>query len=72
MAQQNGGRVLRDGQGINSGLSLITASDKALADPGDGESRRLCSGLRETVALATEYLQIHYPARSVRATPGQR
>lgn len=34
VAQQNGGRVLRDGQGINSGLSLITASDKALADPG--------------------------------------
>ncbi|MEH2424182.1 MAG: ABC transporter substrate-binding protein [Nostoc sp.] len=34
VAQQNGGRVLRDGQGINSGLSLITASDEALADPG--------------------------------------
>ena len=34
VAQENGGRVLRDGKGINSGLSLITASDEALADPG--------------------------------------
>jgi len=33
VAEQSGGRVLRNGEGINSGLGLIAASDAALADP---------------------------------------
>lgn len=33
-AEQRGARVLRDGQGINTGLSVIAASDAALADTG--------------------------------------
>lgn len=33
MAEHDGGRIIRDGQGIHSGLGFITASDKALADP---------------------------------------
>lgn len=33
-AELRGARVLRDGVGINSGIGVITASDKALADPG--------------------------------------
>ncbi len=33
LAEQQGGRVLRNGEGINSGLGLIVASDAALADP---------------------------------------
>lgn len=33
VAEQVGGRVLRNGEGINSGLGLIAASDAALADP---------------------------------------
>ncbi|EDZ99913.1 Substrate-binding region of ABC-type glycine betaine transport system [Burkholderia sp. H160] len=33
IAVQRGGRVLRDGTGINSGLGFITASGGALADP---------------------------------------
>lgn len=32
-AEQRGARVLRDGQGINTGLSLIAASQAALDDP---------------------------------------
>jgi sulfonate transport system substrate-binding protein len=34
IAAQRGGRVLRDGTGINSGLGFITASGASLADPG--------------------------------------
>lgn len=33
IAAQRGGRILRDGRGINSGLGFITASGNALADP---------------------------------------
>jgi sulfonate transport system substrate-binding protein len=33
IAAQRGGRILRDGTGINSGLGFITASGDALADP---------------------------------------
>ncbi|WP_459708982.1 ABC transporter substrate-binding protein [Paraburkholderia sp. 2C] len=33
IAAQRGGRVLRDGTGINSGLGFITASGASLADP---------------------------------------
>jgi ABC-type nitrate/sulfonate/bicarbonate transport system substrate-binding protein len=33
IAAQRGGRVLRDGSGINSGLGFITASGASLADP---------------------------------------
>lgn len=33
VAEQAGGRVLRNGEGINSGLGLIAASEAALADP---------------------------------------
>lgn len=33
LAQQHGGRLLRDGQGLNAGLALVVASDEALADP---------------------------------------
>lgn len=33
-AEQRGARVLRDGQGINTGLTLIAASQAALDDPG--------------------------------------
>lgn len=33
-AEIHGARVLRDGVGINSGIGVITASDKALADAG--------------------------------------
>ncbi|SMG50427.1 ABC transporter substrate-binding protein [Paraburkholderia susongensis] len=33
IAVQRGGRVLRDGSGINSGLGFITASGESLADP---------------------------------------
>lgn len=32
-AEQRGARVLRDGEGINTGLTLIAASDACLADP---------------------------------------
>lgn len=32
-AEQRGARVLRDGQGINTGLTLIAASQAALSDP---------------------------------------
>ncbi|WP_195782428.1 ABC transporter substrate-binding protein [Priestia megaterium] len=34
IAEKNGGRVLRTGEGINTGLGFITASEKALQDPG--------------------------------------
>ncbi|WP_213954418.1 ABC transporter substrate-binding protein [Variovorax sp. dw_954] len=33
IATQQGGRILRDGRGINTGLGFITASEAALADP---------------------------------------
>ena len=33
IAAQRGGRILRDGSGINSGLGFITASGASLADP---------------------------------------
>ena len=34
IALQNGGRILRDGRGINTALGFITASEEALADAG--------------------------------------
>ena len=34
IAQGQGARVLRDGTDINTGIGFLTASDKALADPG--------------------------------------
>jgi len=33
LAEQHGGRIIRNGEGLNSGLGLIVASDAALADP---------------------------------------
>lgn len=33
LAQQHGGRLIRDGVGLNSGLALVVAADKSLADP---------------------------------------
>ncbi|WCT74163.1 ABC transporter substrate-binding protein [Sphingomonas naphthae] len=33
VAEQHGGRVIRNGVGLNAGLALIVASDAALADP---------------------------------------
>ncbi|HEY0179015.1 MAG TPA: PhnD/SsuA/transferrin family substrate-binding protein [Dokdonella sp.] len=33
LAERHGGRVLRNGEGINSGLGFVVASDAALADP---------------------------------------
>ncbi|WP_311230406.1 MULTISPECIES: hypothetical protein [unclassified Acidovorax] len=33
MALQQGGRILRDGRGINTALGFITATEAALADP---------------------------------------
>ncbi|PJG46143.1 hypothetical protein CAF53_18210 [Sphingobium sp. LB126] len=39
-AEQRGARVLRDGEGINSGLTLIAASQTALDDPAKREALR--------------------------------
>lgn len=39
-AEQRGARVLRDGQGISSGLNLITASQAALDDPAKRQALR--------------------------------
>ncbi|WP_313805502.1 ABC transporter substrate-binding protein [Sphingobium sp.] len=39
-AEQHGARVLRDGQGINTGLTLIAASQAALDDPAKREALR--------------------------------
>ncbi|WP_198147481.1 ABC transporter substrate-binding protein [Sphingobium chungbukense] len=39
-AEQRGARVLRDGDGINSGLTLIAASQTALDDPAKREALR--------------------------------
>lgn len=33
LAEQHGGRLLRDGQGLNAGLALVVASNDALANP---------------------------------------
>lgn len=33
VAEQSGGRLLRDGRGLNAGLALVVTSDAALADP---------------------------------------
>jgi sulfonate transport system substrate-binding protein len=39
-AEQRGARVLRDGQGINTGLTLIAASQAALTDPAKRQALR--------------------------------
>lgn len=55
-AEQRGARVLRDGQGINTGLTLITASDAALKDPAKRKALRdILSRLRK----ASEWAQAH-------------
>ncbi len=38
IAVNNGARVLRDGEGISSGVSFLTVSEKALNDPGKKEA----------------------------------
>lgn len=55
-AEQRGARLLRDGQGINSGLTLIAASQAALDDP----ARR--AALRDVIArlrVASRWAQAH-------------
>jgi len=67
-AEQRGARVLRDGQGINTGLSLIAASQAALDDP----ARR--AALKDVLARfrkASLWAQAHpadYAAVFARAT----
>ncbi|MEH2105911.1 ABC transporter substrate-binding protein [Nostoc sp.] len=64
VGQQNGGRVLRDGKGINSALSFITASDKALADPGKRAAitdflKRLSKANDWAIANPDAYAQVY-------------
>ncbi|QIR35907.1 ABC transporter substrate-binding protein [Tolypothrix sp. PCC 7910] len=64
VAQQNGGRVLRDGKGINSALSFVTASDNALADPGKRAAiadflKRLSKATDWAIANPDAYAQVH-------------
>lgn len=64
VAQQNGGRVLRDGKGINSALSFVTGSDKALADPGKRAAiadflKRLSKATDWAIANPEAYAQVH-------------
>ena len=56
MAELHGARVLRDGIGINSGLGLITASDKALADTG---KRAALVDVLQRFARANEWANTH-------------
>lgn len=60
VAEQAGGRVLRNGEGINSGLGLIAASEAALADPAkraviDDVLNRLAAGGAWAVQHPQEY-----------------
>lgn len=61
-AEQRGARVLRDGRGINSGLTLITASNAALKDPAKREALRDIIG---RMRMASLWAQAH-PAEYAR------
>ncbi|WP_420146448.1 ABC transporter substrate-binding protein [Sphingobium sp.] len=55
-AEARGARLLRDGSGINTGLTLIAASDAALADPAKRDALRdVLSRLR----TASQWSQAH-------------
>ena len=56
LAEQAGGRVLRNGQGINSGLGLIAASEASLADPA---KRAAIQDVLKRLAQAGEWVQQH-------------
>ena len=56
VAQQHGGRLLRDGQGLNAGLALVVASDAALADP---PKRAAIGDMLGRLAKGTEWTQTH-------------
>jgi len=55
-AEQKGARVLISGEGINSGLTFITASDEALGDP---LKRKALSDVLGRFAKAFEWAQDH-------------
>ena len=56
LAEQVGGRVLRNGQGINSGLGLIAASEASLADPA---KRAAIQDVLKRLTQAGEWVQQH-------------
>ena len=56
VARQHGGRVLRDGRGINTALGFITASEQALADPA---RRAAIVQFLDRLARAGEWAQAH-------------
>ncbi|WP_218647331.1 ABC transporter substrate-binding protein [Sphingobium lactosutens] len=55
-AESRGARVLRDGQGINTGLTLIAASQAALNDPG---KRRALRDVLARFRTASRWAQAH-------------
>jgi len=70
LAEQHGGRVLRDGQGLNAGLALVVASDAALADPAKRAAiadmlRRLDKGVDWSREHAEDYAEYYAKAYAV-------
>lgn len=55
-AEENGARLLLSGEGINTGLTFITASDNALADK---VKRRALNDVLQRLATAFEWAQAH-------------
>lgn len=55
-AELRGARVLRDGQGINTGMSLIAAAQSALNDPGKHEAIK---DILRRFRLASEWSRAH-------------
>lgn len=58
-AEQRGARVLRDGQGINTGLTLIAASQAALDDP---DKRAALRDVFARLGQASRWAQTHAAA----------
>ncbi len=56
LAEQHGGRILRNGVGLNSGLSLIVASDAALADPA---KRKVIADVLQRLGVASLWCLAH-------------
>jgi sulfonate transport system substrate-binding protein len=67
-AEQRGARVLRDGQGINTGLTLIAASQAALDDPARRAALKDVLARFRRASLWAQAHPAHYAAVFAKAT----
>nr|WP_296255526.1 MULTISPECIES: ABC transporter substrate-binding protein [unclassified Pseudomonas] len=76
-AEENGARLLLSGEGINTGLTFITASDEALADPLKRQAlndvlQRLAKAFDWAKANPEQYAQVFSSANTVPLPVSQR